>query len=408
MGGGGGTVSAEVAIPRSASRTRPGKAAATRRIAEQVQRGVAVALQPIVNLNTGEIVSVEALARFSDGRSPDKWFSEATSLGLGTALELAAIEGAMARMSELPRSASLNVNVSAATASTPALSKTLANAPVGRVVLEITEHVPVTDYPALAAALAGLRARGVRVAVDDAGAGFASMQHVLRLQPDVVKLDASLVRGMDSEPAQRALVSALVSFASETGCSLVAEGIETAGELDAVRALGVTCAQGFHLGMPEAAGPTRWQVQLPRKPRKSASAHVRGFGRFVRPASLFLAAALSWPGIVAVAGFEEPRAGTPAETPPVTARQDSGASGPSETAEKPAAASIPNTNKPEAARKVEATVPAQPSPSRAAPPPSKPQGPLVQVVEDVTELTQTLTQDVTKTIGHLLKGPLGG
>ena len=176
-------MSVELGVPRSASRTRAGQAAATRRIAEQVQRGVDIALQPIVNLDTGQIVSVEALARFSDGRSPDKWFSEASSLGLGTALELAAIEGAMARMNELPRSASLNINVSAATASTPALSKVLANAPAGRVVLEITEHVPVTDYSALAAALAGLRARGVRVAVDDAGAGFASMQHVLRLRP---------------------------------------------------------------------------------------------------------------------------------------------------------------------------------------------------------------------------------
>lgn len=400
-------MSETTAIPRSASRTRTEKAAATRRIAEQVQRGVDVALQPIVNLDTGEIISVEALARFSDGRSPDKWFSEATSLGLGTALELAAIEGAMARMSELPRSASLNINVSAATASTPAFSKTLAHAPAGRVVLEITEHVPVTDYPALARALAALRARGIRVAVDDAGAGFASMQHVLRLQPDVVKLDASLVRGMDSEPAQRALVSALVSFASAIGCSLVAEGIETAGELDAVRALGVTCAQGFHLGMPEAAGPSLWQVQLPRKPRRSATAHIRGFGRFVRPASLFLAAALSWPGIVAVAGFEGPRTGPPAETPPVTARQDSGASGSSVTAEKPAAASIP-LPKPEAARKVEASVPVtQPSPSWAAPP-SVSKGPVEQVVEDVSALTQTLTEDVTTTLGNLLKGVLGG
>ena len=405
---GGGTVGTMVANRRPAPRSRAGHAAATRRITEQVRRGVDVALQPIVNLDTGEIVSVEALARFSDGRSPDQWFSEASSLGLGTALELAAIEGAMARMSELPRSASLNINVSAATAATPALSKALAHAPAGRVVLEITEHVAVTDYPALASALAGLRSRGVRLAIDDAGAGFASMQHVLRLDPDVVKLDASLVRGMDSEPAQRALVSALVSFADETGCSLVAEGIETAGELDAARALGVTCAQGFHLGMPQADGPARWQVQLPRKPRRSTTAHFRGFGRFIRPASLFLAAALSWPGIVAVAGFEGPRTGTSTEKPPVTARPDSGASGPSVTAEKPAAASIP-TSKPEAARKVEAKVPAtQPSPSRAAPPSPEPEGPVVTVVQEVTGVTETLTEEVTNTLGHLLEGVLGG
>jgi hypothetical protein len=123
---------------------------------------------------------------------------------------------------------------------------------------------------------------------------------------------------------------------------------------------------------------------------------------------LFLAAALSWPGIVAVAGFEGPLAGTSAEKPPVLARPDSGASGSSVTAEKPAAASIPVV-KPEAARKVEAKVPAtQPSPSRAAPPLPKPTAPVVHVVEEVAALTQTLAEDVTNTLGHLLKGVLGG
>ena len=388
---------------RPAPRTRSARTTATRRISEAVQRGVDVALQPIVDLTSGEIVGVEALARFSDGRSPDKWFTEATSLGLGAALELAAVQGALARINELPGKASLSVNVSASTACSPALSKTLAAAPPGRVVLEITEHVPVTDYPALATALSALRSRGIRVAVDDAGAGFASMQHVLRLHPDVVKLDASLVRGIDSEPSHRAMVSALVSFAHATGCSLVAEGIETASELAVARALGVACAQGFHLGVPDAAGPARWQVPLPRKPRRSVASSVKGAGRFGRPAALFAAAALSWPGIVAVAGFEGPRTGGQAERPPVAARQDSGVSGMSETAEQPAAASIPSS-KPTVARKVEETVPtARPSPSRAAPPTPKPKKtPVKNVVGEVGDLTQT----VTGTVRDLLTGLL--
>ncbi|MGH2795722.1 MAG: EAL domain-containing protein [Actinomycetota bacterium] len=383
-------------------------------MAAAVQGGVDVALQPIVDLESGEVVSVEALARFSDGRSPDKWFAEAEKLGLGTALELAAIEAALARMSELPDSASLNVNVSAATACSGALGGMLAKVPGRRVVLEITEHDVVGDYDVLATALAGLRARGVRLAVDDAGAGFASMQHVLELKPDVVKLDASLVRNMDSVPERKALVSALVSFANATGCSLIAEGVETAGELETLRELGVSCGQGFHLGRPDAAGPARWQVDLPRKPRRPAASYVRGARRFVKPAAMFVAAAMSWQGIVAVAGVEGPRVGAGAVQSPAAAAPDSGASGVRETAE-PAAASIPPA-KSQAARKVEVNERiSQPSPSRAAPLPADPVQPVKEVVETVTDvttgLTQTvtgLTETVTNTLGGLLRGVLGG
>lgn len=391
------------AAPHAATRSRDARAprsASLRRISKAVQQGVAVALQPIVDLSSGDIVGVEALARFSDGRGPDQWFAEADSLGLGTALELAAIRGALARIDELPRTASMSVNVSASTACSPGLAETLAGAPGGRVVLEITEHVRVTDYPALATALSTLRARGIRIAVDDAGAGFASMQHVLRLHPDVVKLDASLVRGVDSEPSHKAMVSALVSFANATGCYLVAEGIETASELEATRALGVKCAQGFHLGRPDASGPTRWQVPLPRKPRRTARERIGVAGRFAKPAAMFVAAALSWPGVVAVAGFEGPRAGAPAEKAPATARADVGASEVSATAESPATASTP---KPTVARKVGSSAPAvQPPPSRAAPPKAKPQGPVTQVVDTVGDLTET----VTGTVGNLLHGVL--
>ena len=234
-------MSGRVATSRSGPRAVPGvrSTPTSRRVARAVQDGVDVALQPIVDLASGEVVGVEALARFSDGRSPDKWFADAAAVGLGTALELAAVDAALARIGELPTTASLNVNVSAATACTDALAGMLATAPAGRVVLEITEHVPVEDYPALGAALWRLRARGVRLAIDDAGAGFASLHHVLELKPDVVKLDASLVRGMDSKAEHRALVSALVSFAKQTGCALIAEGIETAGELAAAREVGV-------------------------------------------------------------------------------------------------------------------------------------------------------------------------
>jgi EAL domain-containing protein (putative c-di-GMP-specific phosphodiesterase class I) len=406
-----------VAAPRSTQRSGAGRLAATRRVAGIVQSGVDVALQPIVDLDSGEVVAVEALARFPDGRSPDKWFAEADSLGLGTALELAAIESALTRMSEIPARAALNVNVSAATASSAGLVERLASAPAGRIVLEITEHVPVEDYKALESALAGLRARGVRLAIDDAGAGFASMQHVLRLRPDVVKLDASLVRGIDSEPDRQALISALVSFAAATGCSLIAEGVETAAELDAARELGVACAQGFHLGRPDTAGPSRWQVDLPRKTRR-LKASSRGPGRFLRPATIFLAAALSAQGLVAMAGVAPRRAADTAPRTSAAAAPASDTPDGSSPAERPAAAADQHSN-PEAARKAEAISSSQPSPSRAAPPSEAkttgPAGPVAGVVETVgdvtTGLTETVsgvTETVTHTLDGLLRGVLGG
>lgn len=116
--------------------------------------------------------------------------------------------------------------------------------------MEITEHAPVADYDALVKPLAELRARGGRLAVDDVGAGFASLRHILRLAPDVIKLDISLTRHVDSDPAVRALAAALIALASELGLSVVSEGIETRQELDALRSLGVLSGQGFYLGRP--------------------------------------------------------------------------------------------------------------------------------------------------------------
>ncbi|MDH5224706.1 MAG: EAL domain-containing protein, partial [Actinomycetota bacterium] len=120
----------------------------------------------------------------------------------------------------------------------------------GRLVLEITEHEAVEDYDDLVDALAPLRARGARVAIDDAGAGFASLRHTLRIAPDIVKLDMSLTRDIDRDRAKRALAAAMVSFAQEMGFSLIAEGIQTAEELSTLRTLGIGYGQGFFLAQP--------------------------------------------------------------------------------------------------------------------------------------------------------------
>ena len=376
------------------------------RVSGAVARGIPIALQPIIDLDRGEVVVVEALARFEDGRPPHEWFAEAESVGLTHALEIAAVRSALARLDEIPPGTRLAVNVSAATASSPELAELLAGVPAGRIVLEITEHVPVTDYAALAKALQRLRDRGVHIAVDDAGAGFASLQHVLNLHPDLVKLDVSLVRGIDADPAHRALVSAMVGFARETHTSLVAEGIETAAELEAARSLGVACAQGFHLGRPEQGSRRGWQVSLPPRRRSRGT-----LGKFARPAAALMAAALSWPGIVAVAGIDRSDAGGSVARPAARAsNEDSGGS----------ATTARETVRPATARAPSAGRPASPSPKRvpAAAPVAEPTvvpGPVagtVDLVVDVTDGALEAVDDVVdaagKTVGGLLGGLLGG
>jgi EAL domain-containing protein (putative c-di-GMP-specific phosphodiesterase class I) len=144
----------------------------------------------------------------------------------------------------------LSLNVSPETLLEPDFASVFDGAPLSRLMLEVTEHRSVTDYEAVERQLAPLRAAGMKLAVDDAGAGFASFRHILRLRPDVIKLDASLIRHIDERPDSRALASALIRFAQETGCRMVAEGVETAGELRVLRELAVNKAQGYLLGRP--------------------------------------------------------------------------------------------------------------------------------------------------------------
>jgi EAL domain-containing protein (putative c-di-GMP-specific phosphodiesterase class I) len=142
------------------------------------------------------------------------------------------------------------VNASPETIISAEFSDALADLPAERIVLEITEHADVGDYDALLAALGPLRARGVRLAVDDAGAGYSSLRHILHLQPDLIKLDMSLTRNICLDPARKALASALVSFAREMGSQIIAEGVETEAELSTLKEIGVERAQGYLLARP--------------------------------------------------------------------------------------------------------------------------------------------------------------
>jgi EAL domain-containing protein (putative c-di-GMP-specific phosphodiesterase class I)/ActR/RegA family two-component response regulator len=213
--------------------------------------GPDVVFQPILDLESMQPVGMEALARFGPEYPgpPDVWFADAAAIGMLADLELAAVRSALAHMPDVPRVAWMSVNVSPETAMSTGFHDSV-GPDAERLVIEITEHAPVDDYDALNDSLKTFRDRGGRLAVDDAGAGFSSLRHILRLAPDFIKLDGALTRGIDSDQTRRALGAALISFASEIGVPIIAEGVETQEEVDALRALKVSCGQGFFLGEP--------------------------------------------------------------------------------------------------------------------------------------------------------------
>jgi EAL domain-containing protein (putative c-di-GMP-specific phosphodiesterase class I) len=222
-----------------------------------------VVYQPILDLHAGTIVGVEALARFpGDVQSPDQWFAEAAAVGLGRDLEARALVKAIEAFGHLPPDMYLSVNVSPAVAALPELRRHLRSAPLDRLVFEITEHDQVADYDLLNRTLRPLRRRGLRLAVDDAGAGFASLRHILRIHPDIIKLDMSLIRGIHRDSVLRALSYSISAFGAAVEASVVAEGIESEGELDTLRFLGVAFGQGYLLQVPVAFD----ELELGRRP----------------------------------------------------------------------------------------------------------------------------------------------
>jgi EAL domain-containing protein (putative c-di-GMP-specific phosphodiesterase class I)/DNA-binding NarL/FixJ family response regulator len=216
------------------------------------ERGYTMVYQPIVDLETSEVVGIEALARFLafPHRAPDAWIAEADAVGLLAEVELALARAALDDLDRIPPNAYLAVNVSPETAASDALRELIDEAWADRIVLEMTEHLPVEDYDATRVALKRLREQGVRIAVDDAGAGFASLRHVVRLSPDFIKLDVTLTKQIDIDPVRQALAVSLSSFAEQVGAVVIAEGVESVTDLDALRQAGVRYAQGFLLGEP--------------------------------------------------------------------------------------------------------------------------------------------------------------
>lgn len=209
--------------------------------------------QPILDLDAGAVVGYELLTRFTDGVPPQRRFAEAAEVGMGPSLERATMAAGMAAAVHLPGEAFLAVNVSPSllldrSGLTPTALGRAGDRPL---VLELTEHDPIDDYPAVLRAVDDLGVE-VRLSVDDAGAGYACLHHILALRPAFVKLDRGWVHGIDADTARQALVAGLCYFANRTDSLLIAEGIETEAELRCIRQLGVRLGQGFLLGRPEA------------------------------------------------------------------------------------------------------------------------------------------------------------
>ena len=228
--------------------------------------------QPIVDLHTGDVVGYEALSRFADGMPPDARFAAAARVGLDVELELATLRAAITTAAAvLSPTAYLSLNASPGLITSGGLRGLLAG--IARpLVLEITEHDAIEDYRALRAALAALGPT-VRLAVDDAGAGYASFRHILELAPDIVKLDLGLIRGIDGDLARQALLAGMAHFAAKREIVLVAEGIETLEELEVLRSLAIPCGQGYLVGLPQdgrGSGPWPTAVSLETKPASAS------------------------------------------------------------------------------------------------------------------------------------------
>src|ERR1700680_926087 len=214
--------------------------------------GVVPVFQPILSIPGLQVIGFEALSRFHipPMRPPDQWFSDASAAGLRTRLELHAIRRAMEQVCNLPEDTFLSINASPATL----LSEDFADAVTGldgaRLVVEVTEHATVEVYEPLQGAIDRLRRRGVRLAIDDAGAGFSSLKHIVRLVPQFIKLDLFLVRDINVDPVKRAVVAGMVGVATQIGGRVIGEGVETEEELRVLVDLGVHCAQGFYLALP--------------------------------------------------------------------------------------------------------------------------------------------------------------
>jgi diguanylate cyclase (GGDEF)-like protein len=226
------------------------------------------AVQPIVRLADGEVIGYEALARATDPTvvgAPDAWFARAAIEGWSSTLEAACLLAA-ASVGVPPEDRLLFVNLLPRHLSSPQVLAMRDVLPA-RLVLELTEQEAIADVDAVRADLEEWTGRGARVALDDVGAGYSGLQQVVHLQPEFLKLDRSLITGIDGDRVRQAMVASLLGFAGAVGTTIIAEGVETDAELRWLRDAGVPLAQGYHLARPSAPWP---------EPRRTTPVERRG------------------------------------------------------------------------------------------------------------------------------------
>ena len=224
--------------------------------------GFNIVLQPIVDLATLKLIKVEALSRFPGTRTPDLWYRDARLVSRQVELEIASIEKSLALLDRLPGNIAIGVNASPQTIASGALLEAIGKVSPERLVVELTEHDVAEDFDELAVALEALRRAGIRIAADDVGAGFSGLIALLRMQPDILKLDIELVRGIDHNLAKQALVLGMVDFAGKTGAVTIAEGVETDEEYATLRRLKVDYGQGYLFAKPmDIEGVLQWMAK---------------------------------------------------------------------------------------------------------------------------------------------------
>lgn len=245
-----GLISTAVAVDREKQKASTQRAAEIRAIRRD--RDFSIALQPVVDMKSRKMIGMEALARFTREpyRSPDLWFAQAAESGQDIPLELECLAAALDLIPALPEPLLLSINLSPAAVLDAQTRTILQRAPIHRVTLELTEHSPVDDYAELSGHLADLRRQGLRLAIDDTGSGYASFRHVLKLKPDVIKLDRELVFDIEKDPARQALAASIIAFGRSVGSMILAEGIETEGQFDLLRDMGVDRGQGYFISRP--------------------------------------------------------------------------------------------------------------------------------------------------------------
>jgi EAL domain-containing protein (putative c-di-GMP-specific phosphodiesterase class I) len=227
--------------------------------------GLSMAVQPIVDVRTGSVHAYEALARFAgSAEGPLHWFAMAAALGERDALERACLRAALGLFERRPAGVSLSVNLSAPVLLDPLTVAMLdGQRDLRGLIIEITEETLVRSDIQLRTVITPLRERGARLAVDDMGAGYSGLRQITTVHPSYLKLDRSLVSGIDHDQDRAALVGALVGYSKQVGSMLVAEGIEHSAELRLLGELGVPLAQGFYTGRPGRPWP---DVRTARSP----------------------------------------------------------------------------------------------------------------------------------------------